>query len=59
MIKSLQEQINKRTKAYASQYPGEQADDPDIRKELQGLSGRQDKVHKVTKDIATGKNQGQ
>lgn len=59
MIRTLQEQINKRTKAYAAEYPGEQAVDPGIQKELHGLAGRQDKVHKVTKDLATGKNVGQ
>jgi hypothetical protein len=59
MIRSLQLQINNRTKAYGTQYPGEQADDPDIRKELAILGGRQDKVQKVTHDIATGKNTGQ
>ncbi len=59
MIRTLQEQINKRTKAYAAEYPGEQAGDPGIQKELHGLAGRQDKVHKVTKDLATGKNVGQ
>lgn len=59
MIRSLQLQINNRTKAYATQYPGEQADEPDIIKELKNLSQRQEKVHKVTKDIATGKNTGQ
>jgi hypothetical protein len=59
MIRTLQEQINKRTKAYAAEYPGEQAGDAGIQKELHGLAGRQDKVHKVTKDLATGKNVGQ
>jgi len=59
MIRSLQLQINNRTKAYATQYPGEQADEADIIKELKNLSQRQEKVHKVTKDIATGKNTGQ
>jgi hypothetical protein len=59
MIRTLQEQINKRTKAYAAEYNGEQAADPNIQKELHGLAGRQDKVHKVTKDLATGKNVGQ
>jgi DNA repair exonuclease SbcCD ATPase subunit len=59
MIRTLQEQINKRTKSYAAEYPGEQADDPAIRKELHGLATRQEKVHKVTRDIATGKNVGQ
>lgn len=59
MIRSLQEQINKRTKAYAAEYSGEQTADPAIQKELHGLAGRQEKVHKVTKDLATGKNVGQ
>lgn len=59
MIRSLQEQINRRTKSYAAEYPGEQADDPAIRGELRGLAGRQEKVHKVTRDLATGKNVGQ
>lgn len=59
MIRSLQVQINNRTKAYGTQYPGEQADNPDIRKELAILGARQDKVQKVTHDIATGKNTGQ
>jgi hypothetical protein len=59
MIRTLQEQINRRTKAYAATYPGEQADDPAIRSELAGLADRQEKVHKVTRDLATGKNVGQ
>jgi len=59
MIRTLQEQINKRTKSYAAAYPGEQADDADIRRELHGLATRQEKVQKVTKDLATGKNVGQ
>ncbi|MFL5331269.1 MAG: hypothetical protein ACJ8C4_20455 [Gemmataceae bacterium] len=59
MIRALQVQINNRTKAYAASYPGEQADDADIRKELQGLGQRENKVYKVTKDIATGKTHGQ
>src|SRR5207253_1671250 len=41
MLKSLQLQVNKRTSAYGKQYPGEQADDPDIVKELHNLAGRQ------------------
>jgi hypothetical protein len=59
MIRALQTQINNRTKAYAASYPGEQADDADIRKELHGLAERENKVQKVTKDIATGKTHGQ
>src|SRR5262249_40010925 len=33
MIRSMQIRVNGRTKTYATQYTGEQADDPDIQKE--------------------------
>jgi hypothetical protein len=59
MIRSLQVRVNQRTTSYAKQYPGEQADDPDIQKELRGLGQRQIKIEKATKDIATGKVGGQ
>ena len=59
MIRSRQLQINRRTTAYGKQYPGEQADDPDVQKELRGLGQRQIKIEKATKDIATGKVGGQ
>src|ERR1700722_7127754 len=41
LIKSLQEQVNKRTTAYSKQDPGEQAKDPLIQGELKKLSDRQ------------------
>lgn len=59
MIRSLQVRVNQRTTSYGKQYPGEQADDPDIQKELRGLGQRQIKIEKATKDIATGKVGGQ
>jgi hypothetical protein len=55
MIRSLQVRVNTRTTSYGKQYPGEQADDNDIQKELRNLAQRQDKIQKATKDIATGK----
>jgi hypothetical protein len=58
MIRSLQVRVNTRTTAYGKQYPGEQADEPDIQKELHNLAQRQDKIQKATKDIATGKAGG-
>ena len=58
MIRSLQVRVNSRTTAYGKQYPGEQADDGDIQKELRNLSQRQVKIEKATKDIATGKAGG-
>ncbi len=70
MIRSMQEKVNKRTKLYGEQYPGEQlaspvkVSDPKLRTlvesiftEFQDLSKRQDKIHKITDDIAKGKNQ--
>jgi hypothetical protein len=55
MIRSLQVRVNTRTVSYGKQYPGEQADVPDIQKELRNLAQQQDKIQKATKDIATGK----
>lgn len=59
MIRSLQVRVNQRTVNYGKQYPGEQADDPDVQKELRDLGQRQIKIEKATKDIATGKVGGQ
>jgi hypothetical protein len=72
MIRSMQEKVNKRTTVYGRQYDGEQvpapetAQDPETRKqleriaeELKDLGVRQDKIKKVTHDIATGKNKAQ
>jgi hypothetical protein len=70
MIRAMQEKVNKRTQLYGKQYPGEDARvpvgtnvDPKVReliesiqRELQDLSKRQDKIHKITDDIAKGKN---
>ncbi len=67
MIRSMQERVNKRTKVYGDEYPGEQlpatAKDQKereklemIQKELKDLGQRQDKISKVTGDIAKGKN---
>jgi hypothetical protein len=70
MIRSLQKRVNSRTELYGKQYSGEQAPPPEkasseterekyerIQKELKDLSKRQQKISKVTHDIATGKNE--
>jgi hypothetical protein len=57
MIRAMQVRVNNRTETYGKQYPGEQADTPEIQKELKNLADRQFKILKVTKDIAEGKNQ--
>jgi hypothetical protein len=56
MIRSLQLRVNQRTSVYGRQYPGEQAGDDDIQKELASLARRQQKIFELTNDIALGKN---
>jgi hypothetical protein len=70
MIRSMQMRVNSRTELYGKQYRGEQAPAPESAKEveervklqkvhheLKDLSGRQEKLGKITHDIATGKNE--
>lgn len=70
MIRSMQKRVNSRTELYGKQYAGEQAPPPEsgssetereryerIQTELKNLSKRQQKIGKVTHDIATGKNE--
>jgi hypothetical protein len=57
MIRSLQVQVNERTKRYGNKQPGEQSDDPQIRKELRDLGERQDKIETMINNMATKKNQ--
>jgi hypothetical protein len=56
MIRSLQIRVNSRTLTYARQYQGEQANQPDIQKELADLAQRQLKIFGITNNIARGKN---
>ncbi len=56
MIRSMQARVNQRTRVYANQYPGEQAGDPEIQKELKSLSHRQQRIVEVTGHIDKGKN---
>jgi hypothetical protein len=56
MIRSMQIRVNSRTLTYGQQYSGEQANDPDIHKELADLAQRQQKIFSITNDIYRGKN---
>ncbi len=56
LIRSLQVQVNGRTKGSAETYKGEQASDPIVRGELQQLSERQAKLQDMVTKIASGKN---
>jgi hypothetical protein len=70
MIFAMQKRVNGRTELYGKKYTGEQAPRPEtaksarerehlelISKELHDLALRQQKIGKVTRDIATGKNE--
>jgi len=72
MIRSMQIRVNNRTTIYGKQIEGEQvpniskvADAKEkekavgVRKEFKDLSARQQKLSKVTEDIAKGRNKGQ
>ncbi|MDY3552110.1 hypothetical protein R5W24_001190 [Gemmata sp. JC717] len=57
LIKSLQEQVNKRTVMHSKADPGEQAKDPLIQTELQQLAARQKVLQDMLHKIATEANQ--
>jgi len=59
MIRSMQIRVNNRTTTYGRLYvdrEGEQARDPNIRRELRNLSERQERITEVTGRIAKGDN---
>jgi hypothetical protein len=56
MIRSLQIRVNTRTQTYGKMYKGEQALDPNIRRELHNLSERQERIFEVTNRMAKGEN---
>ncbi|MFO0822460.1 MAG: hypothetical protein U0792_04965 [Gemmataceae bacterium] len=57
LVKSLQEQINKRTISYEKQDPGAQQKDPIVKGELKQLSDRQKVLQEMLHKIATEANQ--
>lgn len=56
LIRTLQTQVNDRTKMYGAKSPGEQAADPNVQAELRQLAVRQAKVQEMLNAIATGAN---
>ena len=57
MLRSLQYRINRRTKQMGRMIEGEQAQDPDLRAQLNELAGRQAKLQQATFDLSREKNQ--
>ena len=56
LIRSLQLQVNSRTKIYGEQAGPDKPRDPLVEAELRQLSARQDKLEGMIHDIATGSN---
>lgn len=57
LIRSMQVQVNTRTKMYGDKEKAEQANDPLLRDEIRQLSARQTKLQEMVNKIATGANQ--
>jgi hypothetical protein len=56
MLRSLQLRINRRTRQLGRMIEGDQADEPEVLKQLKTLSGRQSRVQRATYDLSTGRN---
>jgi murein DD-endopeptidase MepM/ murein hydrolase activator NlpD len=57
MIRALQMRVNTRTKRYAEMTKTEQVDQPELLDALKQLAEREQRIHKVTRDIVVGRNQ--
>ncbi|MCC6125129.1 MAG: hypothetical protein IT426_09225 [Pirellulales bacterium] len=51
MIRALQMRVNGRTERYSKLIEGEQAQQPDLLDALQKLAERQERIHRVTRDL--------
>jgi hypothetical protein len=56
MIRALQMRVNTRTKRYGQMIETEQTDKPELVKALKDLAAREQRIHKVTRDIVVGRN---
>lgn len=56
MIRALQMRVNKRTQQYAKLTEKDQADTPEMLEALRKLADREERIHKVTRDIVVGRN---
>jgi len=56
MIRALQMRVNSRTDRYSKLIEGEQAENADLLDALQRLAEREQRIHRVTRDLELGKN---
>jgi len=57
MIRTLQLRVNTRTARYSKLIEGEQAESEELIEALRRLAERQERIHRVTRDLQMGKNQ--
>ena len=57
MIRALQMRVNQRTERYSKLIDGEQAEQPDLIEALRRLATYQSRIHEITRDLESGKNQ--
>jgi hypothetical protein len=57
MVRAMQMRVNRRTERYSKLINGEQAEKPDLVDALRQLAERQERIHQITRDLQTGKNQ--
>ncbi|MBI3824014.1 MAG: hypothetical protein HY289_15205 [Planctomycetes bacterium] len=57
MVRALQKQVNDRTDMYGKAYPGEQANDPQVIRDLRVLAERQRRIQDIVSRISKGDNQ--
>jgi hypothetical protein len=56
MIKALQMRVNSRTVRYSKLIQGEQAENADLIESLKRLAEREERIHRVTRDLEMGRN---
>ena len=57
MIRALQMRVNTRTARYSKMIEGEQADNAELVEAIRRLAEREQRIHRVTRDLEMGKNQ--
>jgi len=57
MIRSMQVRVNDRTKQFTELAKTEEAEQPELIEALQKLAERESRIHRITRDIASGRNQ--
>lgn len=57
MIRALQMRVNTRTERYSKMIEGEQTENAELVEALKQLAERQERIHRVTRDLQMGKNQ--